>query len=436
MELARNSGASAVNAPIFLIGTLDTKGEEIEFIQECLAYFDLRCLVVDVGVLGEPQCPADVVRQEIARLGGSAIEDLVAKGDRGSAIVVMQRGLAAWMRAQAGAPPAGVLAIGGSAGTSLAGAGMRELPIGVPKVLVSTMASGDVRPYVGSSDITMMYSVGDFTGLNRLTRRILRNAAGAVAGMCLAQRQTTIDPKTESDTMLVGVTMFGVTTPYVRQVQQLLAGQGFEFLVFHATGTGGQAMERLMTDGFIQASLDLTTTELADELVGGVLSAGPHRLEEAGKLGIPQIISVGALDMVNFGSPDTVPPKFNGRTFYPHNPAVTLMRTTIEENTELGQLIARKANTAQGPVRILLPLRGVSAIDAEGKPFFDPLADKALFAAIRANLQKHVELIELDLHINDRAFAERTACEFLSTVAEKRSQSNALATQKNCKEIE
>jgi uncharacterized protein (UPF0261 family) len=191
-----------------------------------------------------------------------------------------------------------------------------------------------------------------------------------------------------------------------------------------------------MTDGFIQASLDLTTTELADELVGGVLSAGPHRLEEAGKLGIPQIISVGALDMVNFGSPDTVPPKFNGRTFYPHNPAVTLMRTTIEENTELGQLIARKANTAQGPVRILLPLRGVSAIDAEGKPFFDPLADKALFAAIRANLQKHVELIELDLHINDRAFAERTACEFLSTVAEKRSQSNALATQKNCKEIE
>jgi uncharacterized protein (UPF0261 family) len=420
MELPRNSGAPAVDAPIFLIGTLDTKGEEIEFVRSCLTRFDLRCLVIDVGVLGEPQCAADIAREEIAALGGGTIEDLVAKGDRGGAIVVMQHGLATWMRAHVTVPPAGVLAIGGSAGTLLASAGMRELPIGVPKVLVSTMASGDVRPYVGTSDIAMMYSVGDFTGLNRLTRRILHNAAGAVAGMCLAQRQVATEPKAEFDSMLVGVTMFGVTTPYVRQVQQLLAGQGFELLVFHATGTGGQAMERLVTDGFIQATLDLTTTELADELVGGVLSAGPNRLEEAGRIGIPQIISVGALDMVNFGSPDTVPHKFDGRTFYPHNPAVTLMRTTTEENSELGKMIARKANAAKGPIKILLPLRGVSALDAEGKPFFDPLADQALFAAIRGNLQKHVELIELDMHINDLAFAERTVCEFLSAIAKKR----------------
>lgn len=421
MEQVRNRENPIGRAAVILIGTLDTKGEEISFLRECLALFDLPCLVVDVGVLGEPQCVADVTRRQIASLGGKSLDDLIAEADRGDAIVVMQRGLAAWMRSRLAYPPAAVLSIGGSAGTSLAAAGMQELPIGIPKVLVSTMASGDVRPYVGTSDITMMYSVGDFSGLNRLTKRILQNAAGAIAGMCLMHERTSENANAESSSILVGVTMFGVTTPYVRQVQHLLSSERFELLVFHATGTGGQAMERLIADGFIQATLDLTTTELADELVGGVLSAGPDRLEEAGKIGIPQILSVGALDMVNFGRPETVPEKFHGRTFYPHNPAVTLMRTTAAENAELGRILARKANAARGPVKILLPLRGVSALDAEGKAFYDPAADQALFDGIRHTLQDHVELIELDMHINDLSFAESTVRAFLAAIALKSS---------------
>jgi uncharacterized protein (UPF0261 family) len=390
---------------------LDTKGEEVLFLKNCLAAAGVNPLVVDVGVLGEPQFEPDVKRGEIAVCAGESVEELRRAADRGRAVAAMHRGFAAWVRSCRDRElPAGVLAIGGSAGTAIATAGMRELPIGIPKVMVSTMASGDVRPYVGTSDLCMMYSVADFAGLNRLTRTILSNAAHAVAGMCVFSDKQA--PRSERP--LLAATMFGVTTPCVQRVQELLERQGYELLVFHATGTGGQAMEKLVRDGFVKGVLDITTTELADELVGGVLTAGPHRLEAAGEVGVPQVISVGALDMVNFGAPETVPERFRGRRFYQHNPAVTLMRTTPEENGRLGQILAEKASAAKGRVTVILPLGGVSAIDSDAKAFYDPAADSVLFEAIRGHLKANVKLVEVDCHINDPGFADRIVAEFLA----------------------
>ncbi len=399
--------------PIALVGTLDTKGEEILFLKECLSALGMQVIVIDAGILGAPPFQPDVSREEIAASGGAELADLVRNHDRGKAIAAMERGLASWFRARRdsiASMMAGVLAIGGSAGTSIATAGMRELRTGVPKLMVSTLASGNTRPYVGTSDIAMLYPVGDFTGLNRLTRGILANAANAMAGMCSLPlpKAAPGDART-----VLAATMFGVTTPCVNSVRERLEAAGFEVLVFHATGTGGQAMEQLIRDGLIRGVVDVTTTELADELVGGVLSAGPHRLEIAGQLGIPQVISVGALDMVNFGPPDSVPERFHERTFYRHNPTVTLMRTTAEENARLGRIIAEKANAARGPVSIVLPLRGVSAIDAAGQPFYNPEADAALFEALRRHANK-VKIIEMDAHINDPEFAARMVAELLS----------------------
>jgi len=406
---------------IALIGTLDTKGDEILFLRQCLSAVNAEVLVIDVGVLGAPNFQPDISRQEIARLAGTRLEDMVLAGDRGQAIAAMERGLASWFHERRNTI-AGVLAIGGSAGTSIATAGMRELPTGVPKLMVSTLASGNTRPYVGTSDIAMLYSVADFTGLNRLTRNILTNAANAMAGMC----SLPVPMATAGDQRpLLAATMFGVTTPCVNRVRELLEAEGFEILVFHATGSGGQAMEQLIRDGFIRGVLDITTTELADELVGGVLSAGRHRLDAAGKLGIPQLISVGALDMVNFGPRDTVPEKFRARKFYEHNPTVTLMRTTPDENAQLGEMIAQKANAARGPVKIILPLRGVSAIDTAGQPFYDPAATGALFEAIRRHAS--VEIREIDTHINDLQFAASVAAEFLSMLQTSIRSTDALA---------
>ncbi len=402
---------STPRAPIALVGTLDTKGEEILFLKERLCAFGAEVLVIDVGVLGDPRFQADVSREEIAASGGTTLEILKQDRDRGRAIAAMETGCAAWFRANRNRV-AGVLAIGGSAGTTVAAAGMRELPIGVPKLMVSTLASGNTRPYVGTQDIAMLYPVADFTGLNRLTRRILSNAAGAIAGMC---NQGAENSEAEDHRPVIGATMFGVTTPCVNHARELLEANGFEVLVFHATGSGGQAMEQLIRDGFFRGVIDLTTTELADELVGGVLSAGPHRLEAAGEAGIPQVISVGALDMVNFGPRDSVPPQFRDRRFNLHNPTVTLMRTTAQENARLGELIAEKANAARGPVVIALPLRGVSAIDAAGQPFYDPEADRALFDAIRRLAE--VRVIELDLHINDPEFAACAVSEMLKMLS-------------------
>jgi len=394
-----------------LIGTLDTKGAEIQFLRERLAAAGAQVLVVDVGVLGAAPFEPDVPRDAIAAHAGAALSELAAAGDRGAAVAAMQEGLAKWLaRYSAGNPVAGVLAIGGSAGTSIATAGMRELPVGLPKLMVSTLAAGNTRPFIGTADICMMYPVADFTGLNRVTRTVLANAGNAMAGMC----SLPVPALEHARRAPLAATMFGVTTPCVDQVRRLLEAEGFELLVFHATGAGGQAMERLIRDGFVQGVLDITTTELADELVGGILSAGPSRLEEAGRMGIPQVISVGALDMVNFGPVDTVPEKFRGRKLYRHNPAVTLMRTTARENAELGRLIAEKTARAAGPVAVILPLRGVSAIDAAGQPFHDPEADEALFAALRANLSGNVKLVEMDAHINDPIFAARTVAELLS----------------------
>lgn len=394
---------------VLIVGTLDTKGAEIRFLRDRISAAGLQCEVIDVGILGDPPFRPDVTRGEVAASAGTDILDLVSMADRGQSIAVMHKGLVEWVRKRSRSGLRGMIAIGGSAGTAIATAAMRELPIGVPKVMVSTMASGDVRPYVGTSDLCMMYSVADFTGLNSLTTTVLANAADAIVGMCGLHVPR---PQAPGRTLL-GATMFGVTTPCVNRVKELLDKAGYELLVFHATGTGGQAMERLVTDGFIKGVLDITTTELADELVGGVLTAGPDRLEAAARKGVPQVISVGALDMVNFGPPETVPSKFAGRLLYPHNPSVTLMRTTPQENQQLGEILARKLNHASAPVTLMLPLKGVSALDCEGKAFFDPVADESLFTAIRSNLNSNVNLIELDYHINDPEFASAVVREFL-----------------------
>jgi uncharacterized protein (UPF0261 family) len=293
------------------------------------------------------------------------------------------------------------MGLGGSGGTIIATSAMRSLPIGVPKLMVSTLAAGQTRPYIGERDVVLWPSVVDVAGINRISRAVLTNAALAMAGMISLPR-----PAAVADRPIITATMFGVTTPCVEHARRRLEESAFEVLVFHATGTGGRTMEALIEDGLVTGVLDLTTTELADELVGGVLTAGPTRLTAAGRRRIPQVISVGALDMVNFGPPETVSEKFRARKFYQHNPAVTLMRTTPEENRQLGEEIARKANAAEGPVTIMVPLKGVSAIDAEGKAFWDPEADAALFQALRQNVSAPVELVELDLHINDPAFAD------------------------------
>jgi uncharacterized protein (UPF0261 family) len=377
---------------VVLLGTLDTKGHEYAYLRERLREHGVDVLLVDAGV-NEPLVEPDLALPR------------AAYGDRGAAVAAMaERAEAAVLRLYEEGRLDGLLALGGSGGTAIATQAMRALPVGVPKLMVSTMASGDTRPYVGAVDVTMTYSVVDISGLNAVSARILANAAAAMAGMVEAA-----PPDVGAEKPLVGATMFGVTTPCVTAARERLEELGYEVLVFHATGTGGQSMEALMRAGFITAVLDVTTTELADDLVGGVLSAGPDRLEAAGELGLPQVVSLGALDMVNFGPPDTVPERFRGRLFYEHNPKVTLMRTTPEESAELGRRIARKLNAATGPVTLFVPLRGVSMIAVEGQPFHDPQADEALIAALHEELDPAVDVRELDLDINDAAFGRAMA---------------------------
>jgi len=388
-------------ATVVLLGTLDTKGDEYAYLRSLLSGHGVETILIDAGVLGEPRAVADVTREEVAQAAGTDVRALVDAGDRGAAVETMARGAARIVIELHGAGRLdGILALGGSGGTAVATEAMRALPVGVPKLMVSTMASGDTRPYVGATDVTMTYSVVDISGINAVSARILANAAAAMAGMATAD-----PPTVEGGKPLVGATMFGVTTPCVTAARGRLEELGYEVLVFHATGTGGQSMEALMRSGFITASLDATTTELADDLVGGVLSAGPDRLEAAGELGIPQVVSLGALDMVNFGPVETVPVEFRDRLLYKHNPTVTLMRTTAEESAELGRRIGRKLSSATGPVTLFIPLRGVSLIDVEGQVFFDPEADRALFDALRDTLDPGVDVRELDTDVNDPAFA-------------------------------
>ncbi|MEW6635985.1 MAG: Tm-1-like ATP-binding domain-containing protein, partial [Actinomycetota bacterium] len=358
-------------ATVVLVGTLDTKGAEYGFLRRRLLEHGVDVILVDAGVIGESGIERDISREEVARAAGADVGELASARDRGAAIETMARGAGEILKRLYGEERLdGVLGLGGSGGSALVTRAMRELPVGVPKLMVSTVASGDTRPYVGAADIAMMYSVVDIAGINRVSRRILSNAAGAIAGMAKVEV-----PEEAEEKPLVGATMFGVTTPCVDRARRRLEELGYEVLVFHATGTGGRSMETLMKDGYITAALDITTTELADDLVGGVLSAGPDRLEAAGEMGLPQVVSLGALDMVNFGPTETVPERFRDRNLYVHNPTVTLMRTTPGECAELGRRIARKLNAARGPVTLFVPLKGVSMIDAEGQPFHDPEAD-------------------------------------------------------------
>ena len=396
-------------ASVFLVATLDTKGREAAFVRDLLTSWGVPVMLVDVGSLGAPAVVADVPRERIFELARTTAEAVAKNADRGEAVTKAAEGAARLAReAHARGELAGVLGLGGSAGTTIGTAAMKTLPLGVPKVMVSTLASGMVRQYVGDKDIFMLNAVVDIAGLNRVSRQVLSQAARAMLG--LVSRP---GPATEPDDRpLVAATMFGVTTACVERARATLERAGYEVLIFHATGTGGQAMESLIAEGVIAGVLDLTTTELADEHVGGFLSAGPDRLTAAGRAGIPQVVSTGALDMANFYAPDSVPARFKDRVFYRHNANVTLMRTTAEENARIGADIARKLSGAKGPVAVLLPQRGVSAIDKAGAPFDDPVARRALHEAIRAGV-RGVEVVEPDLHINDPEFADAAASKLL-----------------------
>lgn len=394
-------------ATVVLLGTLDTKGIEYDYLRQHVQAASCEVILIDAGIKGEPLAKPDITREEVAKAAGADVAQLAAANDRGVAVETMARGasiivqdLFAKGRLQ------GILGLGGSGGSSLVTFSMRSLPVGVPKLMVSTVAAGDTRPYVGAVDVTMMYSVVDIAGINRISERILSNAAAAIAGMARAYAEFQPSPNSKP---LVGATMFGVTTPCVTEARHALEQRGYEVLVFHATGTGGQAMEALVKGGFLAGVLDITTTELADELAGGVFSAGPDRLEIAGQLSLPQVVSLGALDMVNFGPIETVPETYRHRKLYKHNPTVTLMRTTAEECAELGRIIARKLSQAKGPVALFIPLRGVSLIATEGEAFYDAEADRALIDSLRAELQSNVEVHELDLDINDPRFAHAMA---------------------------
>jgi uncharacterized protein (UPF0261 family) len=394
------------------VGTLDTKGDEYAYLRHRLRLHGVDTLLVDTGTLEPPRTAPDIDRHEVAAAGGVDVDELARARDRGRAVSAMAGAAAVLIRRLYDAGRCdGVLAAGGSGNTAIATAAMQALPVGIPKLMVSTVAAGNTRDYVGASDVAMMASVTDVAGINSISGRILANAAAAMAGMVQAPPLDLPEQRP-----LIAATMFGVTTPCVTAAREALEERGYEVLVFHATGTGGDAMEGLIDSGFMTAVLDITTTELCDALVGGVLAAGPERLEVAGRNGVPQVVSLGALDMVNFGARDTVPPQFEGRNLYVHNPSVTLMRTTPEECAKLGRIIAGKLSGARGPVALFMPLKGVSGIDIEGGPFHDPLADQALFDALRENLEDNVELHELEYNVNDPKFARAMVDKLLEYV--------------------
>ncbi|HEY1479713.1 MAG TPA: Tm-1-like ATP-binding domain-containing protein [Gaiellales bacterium] len=383
---------------VVLLGTLDTKGLEYAFLRDRVRERGVDVVLVDVGILGEPTTEPDVTRAQVAEAAGADLAALAAAGDRGAAIAAMARGAAIVLGRMETID--GVLGLGGSGNSTIIAEAMRALPVGVPKLLVSTVASGDTRPYMGATDIAMMYSVVDIAGINRISAQIMTNAAAMIAGAASA----TV-PVAGGDARLVGATMFGVTTACVTAARERLEELGYEVLVFHATGTGGQSMEALVRAGYLAGVLDATTTELADELVGGVLSAGPDRLEAAGQHGLPQVVSLGALDMVNFGPRESVPERFADRNLYVHNATVTLMRTTPDECRELGRQIGRKLSGARGPVALFVPLKGISAIAVEGQVFHDAEADAALLAGLDETLAATIERHDLDMDVNDPAFA-------------------------------
>lgn len=404
----RPLAAAAAGEPYVMIaGTLDTKGEELRFIRDLIGMEGLRTRLVDLSTSGR-SAGGDVTPQTVA-LAHPKGSTGIASGDRGAAVAAMTEAFAAWLPKQEGL--LGIISAGGSGATAMVTPAMQALPVGLPKVMISTMASGDVRAYVGASDITMMHAVTDVQGLNRVSRLVLGNGARAVAAMAKSRladlrRETSPRRGEAPEKSLVGMTMFGVTTPCVQQVSKLLAAE-WEPLVFHATGTGGRAMEKLIDSGLLGAVIDVSTTEICDMMMGGFLPATDDRFGAVIRSRIPYVGSVGALDMVNFFAPETVPERYRARTLHPHNPQITLMRTTADENARMGRWIGERLNQMEGPVRFLIPERGVSALDAPGKPFHDPMADAALFEALEQTVRVSAnrQLIRLPHHINDPAFA-------------------------------
>ena len=393
----------AAGSTAYVVGTFDTKGTELDYVADLIRAAGVTVLTVDLSTQGEPGS-ADVSAREVAEYhpGGAGA---VFTGDRGTAVTAMSIAFENFLTSRDDV--GGVLGLGGSGGTSLISPALRALPVGVPKLMVSTVAGGDVSGYVGASDIAMLHSVTDVAGLNRISRRVLGNAAHALAGMLTHPVPSTADKPA------VALTMFGVTTPCVTAVAAQLADR-YDPLVFHAVGTGGRAMEKLVDDGQISAVLDITTTEVCDLIAGGVFSAGPERLDAIARTGVPYVGSCGALDMVNFGAPETVPERYAGRLLYQHNPQVTLMRTTREECQRIGQFLAGKLNACAGPVRFLLPEGGVSLLDAPGQPFHDPSADQALFATLERVVTQTADrrLIRLPHNINDPRFADALVAAF------------------------
>ncbi len=400
---------------IAVLGTMDTKGEEHAFVADQIRQRGHKVLIIDTGTLEEPRLKPDITRHEVAAAAGIDLKSVVAKRDRGEAVDAMSRGAPALLAKLAQEKRIdGVISLGGGGGTAIGTAAMRALPIGFPKFMVTTLASGNTAQYVGVKDIVLFPSIVDVAGINRISRQILSRAASAICGMVEAV------PPPGEDKPLIVASQFGNTTECVTHARNLLEKHGYEVLVFHATGAGGRTMESLIESGMITGVLDITTTEWADELVGGVLSAGPTRLEAAARHGVPAIVTPGCLDMVNFQTPDSVPAKFEGRNFYQHNPQVTLMRTTPEECAQLGKILADKLNLSTGPITVLIPRKAISVISAPGQKFNDPAADKLLFDSIKSNLRKDIEVIEVDCAINDAAFAEACANALLKNIGARR----------------
>ena len=394
---------------IAILGTLDSKAEEHSFLAERIRERGHNAALIDVGTGGEPQITPDYSRYEVAAATGVDLKSLIERHDRGACVVAMSEAAPIFLAqlVEAGTIN-GVVSLGGGGGTAIGTAAMRALPIGFPKLMVSTLASGNTAHYVGTKDIVMMPSIVDVSGLNRISRTIFTRAAGAICGMVEAK----IDE--EGGKPLIVASMFGNTTTCVNEAKAILEEAGYEVLVFHATGSGGQAMESLIESGMVSGVLDVTTTEWADEVVGATLSAGPTRMDAMTKAKVPAVVAPGCVDMANFGSRETVPPEFEGRNFYIHNPQVTLMRTNTRECAEIGKVIAIKANANTAPVAILNPLKAVSEINGEGQAFYDQEADTALFKAIRTNAQ--VEVIDLEETINSFVFARACAEKLLELI--------------------
>lgn len=410
------SNTTSIQPTVLMVGCFDSKGEDYQYLYSCLGHLGLKVISINTGVRGNTgDFPVDIDADAVARETDLSLAELQATDDRGLVVEKMGQGAAKIIaRLVAQRKVDGAIGMGGGGGTYIALSAMQPIPIGIPKLCLSTVAAKDLSRQVGTKDITLMPSVVDVAGLNRISRILISQAAGAINGM---MRVTRLQAKSTAGT--IAISMFGNTTPCVEACTRLLKDEGYEVLAFHAVGTGGRTMEALIREGFFDGVLDITTTELADELCDGICSAGPERLTAAAARGVPQVVVPGCLDMVNYGHPDTVPDKFKDRRLYSWAPDVTLMRTNVEENEALGRSIAQKVNASEGPATILLPLQGISKVSSKGGVFYDPTADEALFRAIKAAVKPSILVKEIDAHINDPAFAERAVTTILRLIRKK-----------------